>query len=83
MKRKTGPRLKSSSPMPLNEKLKSYLGGLKIVSLGEPFQSKVYAGGKGWFIPYEIKLKNGEVKKFNLAMRRDNPANRYVLDGGL
>jgi hypothetical protein len=53
------------------------------VSLGEPFPSKAYAGGKGWFIPYVIKLKNGEVKKFNLAMRRDNPANRYVFDGGL
>ena len=54
--------------MPLNETAKNYLGGLKIVSLGEPFQSKVYAGGKGWFIPYVIKLKNGDVKKFNLAM---------------
>jgi hypothetical protein len=70
-------------PMPLNEKFKSGLGGLKIVSLGEPFPSKGYAGGKGWFIPYVIKLRNGEVKKFNLAMRRDNPANRYVVDGGL
>jgi hypothetical protein len=71
------------SPVPLNEGAKNFLGGLKIVSLGEPFQSKAYAGGKGWFIPYVIKLKNGQVKKFNLAMRRDNPANRFVLDGGL
>jgi outer membrane lipoprotein-sorting protein len=68
----------------VDERLKEYLGGLKLVSLGEPFQSKGYAApGKGWFIPYEIMLKNGAVRKHNLAMRKDNPANRYVVDGGL
>lgn len=68
---------------PLNEDIKKYLGGIEIVSLGEPFQSKGYAGGKGWFIPYEIKLKDGTVKKHNLAMRNDNKANRYEVDGGI
>jgi len=29
-----------------------------------------------------IKLKSGRIKKFNLAMRYDNPAKRYVVDGG-
>ena len=62
---------------------RSYLGGLQIVSLGTPFQSKGYAGGNGWFIPYEIKLKDGTVKKYNLAVRNDNPAKRYVVNGGL
>jgi outer membrane lipoprotein-sorting protein len=60
--------------------LKDYLGGLEIVSIGEPFQS---AGYPGWFIPYEIKLKAGFVKKHNLAIRNDNPAHRYQLDGGI
>ncbi len=67
----------------LDDRIKSYLGGLQIVSLGKPFQSKGYAGGKGWFIPYEIKLKDGHVHKHNLAMRNDNPAQRYVVDGGI
>ena len=67
----------------VDERLKGYLGGLVIVSLGEPFQSQGYVRGKGWFVPYEIKLKSGTVKKHNLAMRKDNPANRYVVDGGI
>jgi hypothetical protein len=71
-------------PQTLDEKSKAYLGGLKIVSIGEPFQSKGHAGaGKRYFIPYEIKLKNGQVRKHNLAMRKDNPANRYVFAAGL
>ena len=69
----------------VDERFKTYLGGLEIVSLGEPFQSKGYVGieGKGWFIPYEIKLRSGVVRKHNLAMRKDNPAKRYIVDGGL
>jgi len=51
---------------------------------GEPsashFKPKPYPG---WFVPYEIKFKNGEVTKFNLAVRNDNPAKRYVVDGGI
>jgi outer membrane lipoprotein-sorting protein len=54
------------------------LVGLHVVSLGEPFQSGLY---KGWFVPYEITL-NGESKKHNLAVRNDNPAHRWVFDGG-
>jgi hypothetical protein len=51
---------------------------LNVVSLGEPFQSGKYAG---WFVPYEITI-NGEPKKHNLAVRNDNPAHRWVFDGG-
>jgi hypothetical protein len=68
------------SPMPVDERLKEYLGGLQVISLGEPFQSKGYAG---WFVPYEIKFKDGEVHKHNLAVRNDNPTKRYMFDGGL
>jgi hypothetical protein len=67
-------------PMPLNEEIKHFLGGLEVVHLGEPFQSKIYPG---WYIPYEIKFKDGAIRKFNLAMRKDNPAKRYVVDGGI
>ena len=62
------------------EKFKLYLGGLEIVSIGKPFQSGQYPG---WFVPYEIKLKVGETKKHNLAIRNDNPAKRWQFDGGL
>ena len=63
-----------SSSRPVDERMKDYLGGLQIVSLGNPFQSKGYAG---WFIPYEIKL----TMKIQFAVRNDNPAKRYVVFG--
>jgi outer membrane lipoprotein-sorting protein len=64
----------------VDDKMKNYLGGLQIISLGEPFKSGLYPG---WFVPYEIKFKNGYIKKMNLSVRNDNPAKRYVVDGGI
>jgi hypothetical protein len=66
---------------PVTADMKEYLGGLEIVSLGESFTSKAYHSGR--FVPYEIKLKNGYVKKHNLAIRKDNPAGRWQVDGGI
>jgi hypothetical protein len=51
---------------------------LQLIFLGEPFQSGLYPG---WFVPYEITI-NGQSKKHNLAVRNDNPAHRWVFDGG-
>lgn len=51
---------------------------LHVVSLGEAFQSGQYPG---WFVPYEITM-NGETRKHNLAVRNDNPAHRWIFDGG-
>jgi hypothetical protein len=63
----------------VDEETKQHVGGLKIISIGEPFKSGLYPG---WFVPYEIKFKNGRIKKMNLAVRNDNPARRYIVDGG-
>lgn len=53
---------------------------LKIISLGEPFKSGTYPG---WFVPYEIQLKDGETRKHNLAVRDDmNPNHLWQVDGG-
>ena len=62
------------------QRTKDYLGGIEIIFIGEPFQSGGYGG---WFVPYEIKLKGGYVKKHNLALRNDNPSSRWQVDGGL
>ena len=59
---------------PLDERIKSYLGGLQLVSLGTPFQSKGYGG---WFVPYEIKL----TMKLQFTVRNDNAAKRFVVFG--
>jgi hypothetical protein len=64
----------------LNGQLKDYLGGVEIISLGKSFTSKNYGGR---FVPYAIKLKNGETHKHNLAVRKDNPAHRWQVDGGI
>ena len=42
---------------------------LKVIRLGEPFQSGQYPG---YFVPYEIKLSNGKIKKHHLAIRNDD-----------
>jgi len=61
------------------KKIKEYFGGLKVITIGEPFKSGLYPGE---FVPYEIKLKSGEIKKFNLVVRNDNRNKIWVVDGG-
>jgi len=56
-----------------------YLGGVKVVRIGEAFQSGPYSG---WFVPYEVRLKSGHVKKWNLAFKKDKRARRLIVDGG-
>ena len=63
----------------IKDDMKRGWGGLEIISIGTPFKSGTYSG---WFVPYEIKFKSGHTKKMNLAVRNDNPARRYVVDGG-
>jgi len=72
--------LKFNPASDVSQRTKDYLGGLGIISIGEPFKSGNYPG---WFVPYEIRLKNGEVRKHNLAIRKDNPAKRFEVDGGI
>lgn len=60
--------------------LRETYSGCKIISIGKPFVSGVYPGK---FIPYEIRLRNGQIKKHNLALRNDNENKVWVLDGGL
>jgi hypothetical protein len=35
------------------------------------------------FVPYEIRLKDGSVKKWQLSIRCDNPEKKWYFDGGL
>jgi hypothetical protein len=59
--------------------LKRFAGGLQVISIGEPFRSGLY---RGWFVPYEVRLRGGQTKKNALAIRNDNAAKRFVFDGG-
>jgi len=53
---------------------------LELISIGTSFKSGKYAGV---FVPYAIKLKNGYVKKWNLALRNDNAQKMWEFDGGM
>jgi len=59
--------------------LKDQFGGLKVIKIGEPFKSGLYPGE---FVPYEIRLKTGEIVKQNLAVRNDNRNKTWIVDGG-
>ena len=65
--------------LPYNDDVKAYVAGLQVISLGKAFSSQ---GTDARFVPYEIKLRNGETKKHNLALKRDRKTNRWLVDGG-
>jgi len=69
-----------------------YSNVIRIVTIGEPYKkgNPEYANGKGIFVPYEIELANGKIRRGAIAMRCDNPDRRsdipedeWVFDGGL
>jgi len=63
----------------IDDRTKEYLGGLEIISIGEPFQSEGYArDGLGWFVPYEIRLRPVER---NIQLSNANSAGRFVITG--
>jgi len=66
-------------PFPFNQQIRDAVGGLQIVSLGQPFTSKV---NEAQFVPYSIKLKSGDVQTNNLALKRDPKTGRWFVDGG-
>ena len=51
----------------------------EILYIGEPFRTGGYAGV---YVPYKIRF-GSEVREHNLALRNDNPENRWVFDGGI
>jgi hypothetical protein len=60
---------------PWFERMKEHIGGLEVISLGEPYQKDEYPG---WYVPYEIKVPAFEV---NIRVSNANPAKRYVILG--
>lgn len=68
------------APFTTTQKIANIYAGILIVNIGKPFRADKYAG---WYVPYEIRFPSGEIKKWNLAVRNDNPARRYVVDGGI
>ncbi len=62
------------------ENVKARYGGLKLLSVGKPFRSGLYPGR---FVKCKVVLADGEKCELVLALRNDNKAKAWVLDGGL
>jgi hypothetical protein len=71
-----------------NEAAKERAVGLQVVSLGKPFWGWYDLGDQrvvkygGVIVPFEIRLKNGEVTKGILRIRCDNPEKQWCSDSG-
>jgi hypothetical protein len=70
-------------PIKLDDDFKEYLGGIQIISIGKAYKSSLHPLYHGVFIPYEIKFKTGDTKKWNLAIRNDNKYRVWQVDGGI
>ncbi len=64
----------------MTERIKKRMRGLTILSIGKPFRSGLYAGE---FVPCRVKYADGKEEDLNIALRNDNPAGIWVLDGGI
>jgi hypothetical protein len=67
----------------LSESFKQDRGGLQLISLGKAFTAAISRINGAQFVPYEIKYKNGEVVKHNLALKKDSRTGRWFVDGGI
>lgn len=63
--------------------LKKFLGGIQVIRLEDHFTSVISLISGAEFVPYEIKLKDGNIRKHNLALKRDRKTNRWFIDGGI
>jgi len=59
---------------------KQILGGLEIIHIGEPQERPE---GRGWLVPYEIKLRDGTVVTHKLGLSKPEAAKRFLIMGGL
>jgi hypothetical protein len=67
--------------LPVDDTFKQYLGGLEMITLGESTNSALF--GTAQFIPYEIRLKSGVVKKHALGLKKDGKTGGWYVDGGI
>lgn len=62
------------------ELLQSRYAGATVECLAEPVRSGKYPG---WFIPCTLRMGDGSRERIRLALRNDNSAGSWVVDGGL
>lgn len=60
----------------ITDGFKESMGGIKLLSLGEPFQSAISLLNGDWFVPYEIRFPESTA---DIVVRNDNPAKRWIV----
>ena len=75
---KTSPRCRSFGWLDVRWMLKQMMDVVSFVDIriGEPVQDRRPAA---WHVSVEVSV----VKKWNLALRPNNTAKRYIVDGGI
>jgi len=63
----------------IDQRIKDYIGNIELISIGEPFKSGNYSG---WFVPYEIKFKNGGSQKNTIRLKADENTGQLIVLGG-
>lgn len=62
------------------KQLRERYAGVWVTEPGKPFRSGKYPG---WFIPCTLRMGDGSRERIRLALRNDNSAGSWVVDGGL
>jgi hypothetical protein len=76
-----GEALKFMALSKVPERMKTDMGGLELISLGEAFKS---GQGYGWYVPYAFRVKEGgEVQEHCVHLRHAKKARRFIITGGL
>ena len=57
----------------------NYLYGMEIASLGQPTNSP---GQNSWWVPYELRFRDGSEKEFQLHVAQDPRTQRWLFQGG-
>jgi hypothetical protein len=61
---------------------KSNLAGMEIISIGQPTNWLSTPSVNKWFVPYEIRFKDGSIKSHRLSVGQDAATQRFFFDGG-
>jgi RNA polymerase sigma factor (sigma-70 family) len=65
------------------DEIKSNLVGMEIISIGQPTNWLSNGNINKWFVPYDVRFKDGSEKKFRLSVGQDTSTGRFYFDGGL
>ncbi len=63
-----------------SERVKDYLAGLQVLSVGQPTNS---FGPNMWFVPYKIRLSDGTEKEMQLHIAQDPLSGKWFFKGGI